>query len=115
MKLAIIMQQQQCTGEEYWRKTDAGRQHGLQQTDTYERQGAAHMSTLTQAPATVERTFSTPVRLQTTLYDLIAAINTETEPEEEEVALMTIVHLLQTYRITCTHGGATYHLTVSPS
>ena len=68
------------------------------------------MSTLTQAPPTVARTFSTPVRLQTTLYDLIAAINAETEPEEEEVALATIVHLLQTYRITCTHGGATYRL-----
>ena len=68
------------------------------------------MSTLTQAPPTVEWTFSTPVRLQTTLYDLIAAINAETEPEEEEVALATIVHLLQTYRATCTHGGATCRL-----
>jgi hypothetical protein len=68
------------------------------------------MPTLTQAPPTVERTFSPPVRLQTTLYDLIAAINAETGPEEEELALTTIVHLLQTYRLTYTHGGVTYRL-----
>jgi hypothetical protein len=68
------------------------------------------MSTLTLAPPTVQRRFSTPVRLQTTLYDLIAAINAETEPEEEEVALMTLVHLLQSYRITCISDGTTYRL-----
>jgi len=68
------------------------------------------MSTLTQAHVTVARTFSEPVRLQTTLYDLIAAIHTEVGPDEEAVVLETIAHLLQTHRTTYTDGRKTYRL-----
>jgi hypothetical protein len=68
------------------------------------------MSTLRLTPSTTERTVSPPGRLQTTLYDLIAAINTEAGPEDEEVMLATMVHLLQTYCITYTHGGTPYRL-----
>jgi hypothetical protein len=68
------------------------------------------MSTLTQAPLTVARTSSEPVRLQTTLYDLIAAINVEVDPDEQEVVLAMIVQLLQMYRTTYTDGRKTYRL-----
>jgi hypothetical protein len=50
-----------------------------------------------------------PVHVQTTLYDLIAAIHAVAGPEEE-VGLATLVHLLQTSRLTCTQGDTTYRL-----
>lgn len=36
--------------------------------------------------------------IQTTLYDLIAAISAEVGPDEEEVVLATVVHLLNSGR-----------------
>jgi hypothetical protein len=69
------------------------------------------MATLTQAsPTAAQLDAVPPVHLQTTLYDLIAAINAEAEPEEDALVLATLVHLLQTYRITCTQGSTTYRL-----
>lgn len=68
------------------------------------------MATLTLTPPTAERTDATPGRLETTLYDLLAALNAAAGPEDEEVVLAAMVHLLQTSRITCTHGGTTYRL-----
>jgi hypothetical protein len=68
------------------------------------------MSALTQVLPTAARKTSQPARLQTTLYDLVAAINAEVGADEEEAGLATMVHLLQTYRTTCTIGGKTYRL-----
>jgi hypothetical protein len=68
------------------------------------------MTTLTLTPPTAERTVSKQEWLETTLYDLLAALNAAAGPEDEEVVLATMVHLLQTSRITCTHGGTTYRL-----
>jgi hypothetical protein len=68
------------------------------------------MATLTVVPPIAEQTFSKPGQLQTTLYDLIAAVNDEAEPEEEAEVLATIVHLLQRSRLTCNRDGTTYRL-----
>jgi len=43
---------------------------------------------------------STPI--ETTLYDLIAAIAAEVGPHEEQVVTATVVHILNAYRVTCT-------------
>ena len=36
--------------------------------------------------------------IQTTLYDLLAALHAEVEPGEDAVVIAVVVHLLQTYR-----------------
>jgi len=42
-----------------------------------------------------------PARITTTLYDLIAAIQTMVRPEHEDLVVATMVHLLRTGQITC--------------
>jgi hypothetical protein len=37
--------------------------------------------------------------IHTTLYDLIAAINSEVTPEEDHLVVATVMHLLQTGRV----------------
>jgi hypothetical protein len=41
-------------------------------------------------------------KTQTTLYDLIATLNAEFSPDEDDVVTATVVHLLNTHRVTCT-------------
>jgi hypothetical protein len=48
--------------------------------------------------------------IQTTLYDLLAALSAEVGPDEEAVLTAVVVHLLQTQRVTCTGDGAHYRL-----
>ena len=46
----------------------------------------------------------------TTLYDLIAAVSAEVGPDEENVAMATMVHILNTYRVTCRGDFEGYRL-----
>ena len=41
-------------------------------------------------------------KIQTTLYDLVATLNAELSPDEDNVVIATVVHLLNTHRVTCT-------------
>ena len=41
-------------------------------------------------------------KIQTTLYDLIATLNAEFSPDEDDVITAAVVHLLNTHRVTCT-------------
>ena len=50
------------------------------------------------------------VKIQTTLYDLIATLNVELSPDEDNVVIATIVHLLNTHRVTCTGALQGYRL-----
>ena len=60
------------------------------------------MKTSVQAVPVREVALSEPTPTQTTLYDLIAAIDAEVGPHEEDVMMATVVHFLNAYRITCT-------------
>ena len=51
---------------------------------------------------------STPI--ETTLYDLIAAIAAEVGPHEEQVVTATVVHILNAYRVTCTGNWKGFRL-----
>lgn len=55
------------------------------------------MSTTSAAPMDAPRSSST---VRTTLYDLIAAINAQADPEDEHAAVATILHMLDTGQIT---------------
>jgi len=66
---------------------------------------------------TLERTVSRtakkspqPMAIYTTLYDLIAALNAEVGPDEEDVLTATVVHLLNSHRVTCTGNLQGYRL-----
>jgi hypothetical protein len=48
--------------------------------------------------------------LHTTLYDLMAAVSAEAGPDEENAATATMVHILNTYRVTCLGDFAGYRL-----
>lgn len=48
--------------------------------------------------------------IHTTLYDLIAALSEEVRPDEEVVLTATVVHLLNTHRVTCTGDLQGYRL-----
>jgi len=48
--------------------------------------------------------------LQTTLYDLLAALSAEVGPDEDTVVTAAVVHLLLTHRVICTRGRARYRL-----
>jgi hypothetical protein len=48
--------------------------------------------------------------IHTTLYDLIAAFSAEVRPDEEDVLTATIVHLVNTHRVTCTGNLKGYQL-----
>ena len=46
-----------------------------------------------------------PSRLTTTLYDLVAAVQAVVEPDEDELVVATVVHMLRAGQITFL-GGA---------
>jgi hypothetical protein len=49
-------------------------------------------------------------KIQTTLYDLVATINAELSPDEDNVVTATVVHLLNTHLVTCTGALQGYRL-----
>src|SRR5262245_66604981 len=51
-----------------------------------------------------------PTTIHTTLYNLIAALSAEIAPDEEDVLTATVVHLLNTHRVTCTGDLQGYRL-----
>jgi hypothetical protein len=66
------------------------------------------METLLQSVAHTVR--SQVVKIQTTLYDLIATLNTELSPDEDNIVIATVVHFLTTHRVTCTGALQGYWL-----
>ena len=50
------------------------------------------------------------VKIQTTLYDLISTLNAELSPDEDNVVTATVVHILNTHRVTCTGALQGYRL-----
>ena len=48
--------------------------------------------------ATVPETSSTPVRVTTTLYDLIEAVNTEVSLDEDRLVAAAVMHLINSSR-----------------
>jgi hypothetical protein len=55
------------------------------------------------------------MKIQTTLYDLVATLNAQLSPDEDNVVIATIVHLLNTYRVTCTGALQGYRLVCNDS
>ena len=49
-------------------------------------------------------------KIQTTLYDLVATLNAEISPGQDNVVTATVVHLLNTHRVTCTGALQGYRL-----
>jgi hypothetical protein len=49
-------------------------------------------------------------KIQTTLYDLVATLNAELSPDEDNVVTETVVHLLNTHRVFCTGALQGYRL-----
>ena len=49
--------------------------------------------------ATVPATFSTPVSITTTLYDLVEAINAEVGPDEDRLVTAALMHLINSSRV----------------
>ena len=49
-------------------------------------------------PAPVPTTSSTPVRITTTLYDLVEAVNTEVSPAEDRLVTAAVMHLINSGR-----------------
>jgi hypothetical protein len=66
------------------------------------------METLLQNVADTVR--SQAVKIYTTLYDLIATLNTELSPDEDNVVVATVMHFLNTHRVTCTGALQGYRL-----
>src|SRR5919201_3915077 len=65
------------------------------------------MQTLVQPFPCTARKSLYPTTIHTSLYNLIAALSAEVGPDEEDVLTATVVHLLNTHRVTCTgdlHG-----------
>lgn len=54
---------------------------------------------------------SQAAKIQTTLYDLIASLNAELGPDEDNIVIATVMHLLNTHRVTCTGALQGYRLT----
>ena len=50
------------------------------------------------------------VKIQTTLYDLVATLNAEFSPDEDNAVIETVVHLLNTHWVTCTGALQGYQL-----
>jgi hypothetical protein len=48
--------------------------------------------------------------LYTTLYDLMAAVSAEVGPDEENAVTATVIHILNTYRVTCLEDFEGYRL-----
>jgi hypothetical protein len=57
-----------------------------------------------------ETVMSQAAKIQTTLYDLVATLNVELSPDEDNVVIATVVHLLNTHRVTCTGAMQGYRL-----
>ena len=66
------------------------------------------METLLQNVA--DTVMSQAAKIQTTLYDLMATLNAELSPDEDNVVIATVVHLLNTHRVTCTGALQGYRL-----
>jgi len=49
-------------------------------------------------------------KIQTTLYDLVATLQAELSPDEDNLVIATVVHLLQTHQVTCTGALQGYRL-----
>ena len=49
-------------------------------------------------------------KIQTALYDLVATLNAEFSPAEDNVVIATVVHLLNTHRVTGTGALQGYRL-----
>jgi hypothetical protein len=57
-----------------------------------------------------ERPAPAATEIETTLYDLIAALSAEVGSADDAVLTATVVHLLQTHRVMYTCGRARYRL-----
>lgn len=68
------------------------------------------MSPTIQAPCMLGVTSTEAGRLQTTLYDIVAAINEEVGVDEEPLVLATLMHLFQTHKVTSRDGLQEYRL-----
>ena len=66
------------------------------------------METLLQNVADTVR--SQVVKIHTTLYDLIATLNVDLSPDEDNVIIATVVHFLNTHRVLCTGALQGYRL-----
>ena len=53
---------------------------------------------------------SQAAKIQTSLYDLIATLNAELSPDEDNIVIAAVVHLLNTHRVTCTGTLQGYRL-----
>jgi hypothetical protein len=73
-------------------------------------QGAVLMLPTTQAVSMADVTSIAPMRLRTTLCDLVAAINEEVGVDEEKLVLATLVRIFQTYKVTSSDGLQEYRL-----
>ena len=49
-------------------------------------------------------------KIQTTLYDLVATLNAEFNPDEDHAVVETVAHLLNTHRVTYTGALQGYRL-----
>jgi hypothetical protein len=49
-------------------------------------------------------------KIQTTLYDLVATLSAGFSPDEDNAVIPTVVHLLNTHRVTCTGALRGYRL-----
>jgi hypothetical protein len=61
-------------------------------------QGDDIMPALATCPAATSTVSSNPASITTTLYDLIAALNAEVEPEEDALVTAAVVHLINSNR-----------------
>ena len=68
------------------------------------------MDTPVHPSACLVRTAPSSTAIQTTLYDLLAALSAQVGPDEDAVVAAVVVHLLQTHRVTYTHNRKHYRL-----
>ncbi len=68
------------------------------------------METVVQTFSCTARKSPSPTKIHTTLYNLIAALSAEVGPDEEDVLTATVVHLLNTHRVTCSGDLRGYRL-----
>ena len=66
------------------------------------------MLAVAQNTPTVEVEASERTTITTTLFDLIAALNDQVKPGEEDVVTAAVVHLCQTGRLRFLRGPQTY-------
>ena len=65
--------------------------------------------------AEITRRSSQPRAIRTTLYDLIAALSAEVPPDEDDLLTATVVHFMNTHRVTYTGALAGYRLVCDTS